>query len=168
VDEDVEVRPQELAMAGSLIETLSGDFDPTAYTDRYREALLALIEAKVAGREVVAPRTSEQPGVVVDLMSALRASVEAAKADREPAAERGGTRHQPGTEQETERAEAPKSAPRKRAAPAKKATGTASGARKEPAARADAEDTAQTPAAKKAPAKRAAAKKEAAKRAKSA
>src|SRR5512144_1214491 len=50
LDEDVEVRPQELAMAGSLIETLSGDFDPTAYTDRYREALQALIEAKVAGR----------------------------------------------------------------------------------------------------------------------
>ncbi len=80
LDEEVEVRPQELAMAGSLIETLAGDFDPAQYTDSYREALQSVIEAKVAGREVVAP-TDEQPtsGTVVDLMAALRASVEAAK-----------------------------------------------------------------------------------------
>src|SRR3954453_994270 len=55
LDEDIEVRPQELKMAGSLIETLAGDFDPTQYSDAYREALQALIDAKVAGQEVVAP-----------------------------------------------------------------------------------------------------------------
>ena len=83
LSEQVEVRPQELAMAGSLIETLTGDFDPSRYKDSYREALQAVIDAKVAGREVVQP-TSEQPttGTVVDLMAALRASVEAAKAGR--------------------------------------------------------------------------------------
>ena len=42
LDEDVSVRPQELAMAGSLIETLAGDFDPSQYTDGYREALQAV------------------------------------------------------------------------------------------------------------------------------
>ncbi len=83
LDEDVEVRPQELAMAGSLIETLAGEFDPSQYTDSYREALHAVIEAKVEGREVVQP-ASDQPtsGTVVDLMAALRASVEAAKKGR--------------------------------------------------------------------------------------
>jgi DNA end-binding protein Ku len=80
LDEDVEVRPQELAMAGSLIDTLTGEFDPSQYKDEYREALQSVIEAKVEGREVVQP-TETQPtsGTVVDLMAALRASVEAAK-----------------------------------------------------------------------------------------
>jgi DNA end-binding protein Ku len=80
LDEDVPVREQELAMAGSLIDTLSGDFDPTQYHDDYREALQELIEAKVAGREVVAPPEPAEPsGRVVDLMAALQASVEAAR-----------------------------------------------------------------------------------------
>ncbi|HLZ36990.1 MAG TPA: Ku protein [Mycobacteriales bacterium] len=121
LDEDVEVRPQELAMAGSLIETLSGDFDPTAYTDRYREALQALIEAKVAGREVVAAQPGEQPGVVVDLMAALRASVEAAKAGREAASEPGGADAAAAPPEEGAAAAEPaKPRARKRAAPAKK------------------------------------------------
>ena len=79
-DEDVAVRPQELAMAGLLIDSLTGDFDPAQYTDGYRAALEALIEAKIQGHEVVAP-TAEQPttGTVVDLMAALRASVDAAR-----------------------------------------------------------------------------------------
>ncbi len=83
LDEDVEVRPQELAMAGSLIETLSGEFDASQYKDEYREALQQVIEAKVEGREVVQP-TEAQPtsGTVVDLMAALRASVEAAKSGK--------------------------------------------------------------------------------------
>jgi len=80
LDDDVEVRPQELAMAGTLIQSLSGDFDPTAFTDAYREKLEELIEAKVDGQEVVQP-TSAAPDAssVVDLMAALRASVDAAK-----------------------------------------------------------------------------------------
>ncbi len=57
---------------------------PTQYTDDYREALESLIEAKVEGREVVEHAGEEAPtaGSVVDLMAALRASVEAAKKDR--------------------------------------------------------------------------------------
>ena len=87
LDEDIDVRPQELTMAASLIETLAGSFDPSQYTDSYREALEQLIDAKVAGQEVVAPTASTPTaGTVVDLMAALRASVEAARAGRTGAA----------------------------------------------------------------------------------
>ena len=81
--EDIEVKPQELKMAESLIEALSGEFDPAQYTDAYREALQELIDAKIEGHEVV-EATSEAPtaGSVVDLMAALRASVDAAKRER--------------------------------------------------------------------------------------
>ncbi len=83
LDEDISVRPQEVTMASSLIEALAGDFAPEQYTDSYREALQQLIDAKVEGREVVEPeQPTEQPGTVVDLMAALRASVDAAKRKR--------------------------------------------------------------------------------------
>jgi DNA end-binding protein Ku len=83
LDEDVEVRPQELAMAGTLIESLSGEFDPNEHHDSYREALEEVIEAKVEGHELVAPpERADEGAAVVDLMSALRASVDAAKAGR--------------------------------------------------------------------------------------
>ena len=83
LEEDVEVRPQELTMAGSLIDSLTAEFDPSQYNDEYREALEAVIAAKVEGQEVVQP-AAEQPqgGAVLDLMAALRASVEAAKGSR--------------------------------------------------------------------------------------
>lgn len=85
--EDVEVRPQEVAMAESLIAALAGDFDPGEYSDGYREALRELIDAKVAGREIVVPAAAEgEGGGVVDLMAALRASVEQAKRARAAAA----------------------------------------------------------------------------------
>nr|MDP9497406.1 Ku protein [Actinomycetota bacterium] len=103
LDDTVEVRPQELAMAGSLIETLSGDFDPTQYRDTYREALQQVIEAKIAGADVVQPQDAQPTsGTVVDLMAALRASVEAAKRGRSEAADAGGATAQ--REPETPRA----------------------------------------------------------------
>src|SRR4051794_32731134 len=83
LDEDITVRAQELAMASSLIESMAGDFDPDQYTDNYREALQEVINAKVEGREVIAPEeTEEAPAAAVDLMAALKASVERAKAAR--------------------------------------------------------------------------------------
>ncbi|OHV37412.1 MULTISPECIES: non-homologous end joining protein Ku [Pseudofrankia] len=82
VEQDIEVRPQELAMAGSLIETLAGDFDPTKFGDEYRAALLQVIDAKIAGREIVAPPEQEKAAPAGDLMAALRASIEAARAGR--------------------------------------------------------------------------------------
>jgi DNA end-binding protein Ku len=81
--DDVTAKPQELAMAESLIEALAGDFDPTEYHDEYRAALQQVIEAKVEGRQVVAPPgQATEEGGVVDLMAALRASVEAAQRAR--------------------------------------------------------------------------------------
>jgi DNA end-binding protein Ku len=83
LEEDVEVRSQELTMASSLIETMSGDFDPSDYKDAYREALQAVIEAKAEGREVVQPEPEAAEPAAADLLSALRASVEAAKKGRD-------------------------------------------------------------------------------------
>jgi DNA end-binding protein Ku len=135
LDEDVEVRSQELAMAGSLIDTLTGEFDPTQYKDDYREALQEVIEAKAAGREVVStPDAQPTSGTVVDLMAALRASVEAAKSGKPAAA--------PAADDEAD--DEPASKPAKKAAakkaPAKKAAGKKAPAKKavsgEPAKRA--------------------------------
>jgi DNA end-binding protein Ku len=82
LDEETELRPQELQMASSLIEALAADFEPERYTDSYREALQALIEAKIEGRELVTPPRAEETGIVLDLMAALEKSVEAAKRER--------------------------------------------------------------------------------------
>jgi DNA end-binding protein Ku len=82
LDEDVDLRPQELKMASSLIESMEGDFDPTEYTDAYREAIKEIIDAKVEGKELVAPEPEEAAPAASDLLSALRASVEAAKKGR--------------------------------------------------------------------------------------
>ncbi|MEV0311546.1 Ku protein [Nonomuraea fuscirosea] len=85
LEEDIEVRAQELKMAESLITTMESDFDPSEYHDTYREALQQVIEAKVAGKEVIPAQEEEEGGPAVDLMAALRASVEAAKREREGA-----------------------------------------------------------------------------------
>ncbi|HEY3684300.1 MAG TPA: Ku protein [Streptosporangiaceae bacterium] len=92
LDEDIDVRAQELKMATSLISEMTEDFDPTQYHDEYREALQKVIDAKIAGREVVQPEAPEtEAGPAVDLMSALRASVDAAKKNREsPSADGSG------------------------------------------------------------------------------
>ncbi|MBV9546259.1 MAG: Ku protein [Chloroflexi bacterium] len=81
-DEDVPqvmVNDRELAMASSLVDALAEPFDPSKYHDHYREAVLALIESKAHGKEVVAPEGAPEAPQVGDLMSALRASVEAAR-----------------------------------------------------------------------------------------
>lgn len=82
LSEEAEVRPQELEMARSLIDSLTEPWDPDRFGDEYREQLLALIETKAAGgapTPVAAPREEAE---VVDLVAALRASVDAAKQRR--------------------------------------------------------------------------------------
>jgi DNA end-binding protein Ku len=81
LDEDIEIRKQELSMATSLIESMEGEFDPAEYKDAYREALQAVIDAKIEGKEVTRPEEAEEEPAA-DLLSALRASVEAAKKSR--------------------------------------------------------------------------------------
>ncbi len=86
LDEDVDIRSQELKMAASLIDTMTEDFDPGLYKDTYREALEALVQAKIEGNEVVRPAgaaiPADEAGGPADLTETLRASVAAAKASR--------------------------------------------------------------------------------------
>ena len=74
---EAEVSERELAVARQLIEMLSGPFDAAQYRDDYREAVLALIERKIAGEEIAVAPEAPAPAVVPDLMAALQASVAA-------------------------------------------------------------------------------------------
>ncbi len=77
LDEDVakaDVRRAEVEMAKSLVENLSAEFDPERYDDTYRSELLDLIRSKAEGQPL--PEPQEEEGEVVDLMQALRESVE--------------------------------------------------------------------------------------------
>jgi len=126
LDTDLDLRPQELAMAGSLIDSMAGDFDPDGYTDNYRAALQEVIDAKVEGREVVAPEAEDEPvGGAIDLMAALRASVERARRARgEEPADEADTAPARGRGAGTARAgKARATAPRAAATAAKAATG---------------------------------------------
>lgn len=82
LDQNVEVRPQELKMATSLVESMAGDFDPDTFTDDYRDALEKVIAAKAEGAELPEQPEAEDKGDVIDLMTALERSVEKAKAGR--------------------------------------------------------------------------------------
>jgi DNA end-binding protein Ku len=62
---------------------MTGEFDPAQYKDEYREALETIIQAKVEGKETVAVEAPEESGKLIDLMAALEASVNAAKAARD-------------------------------------------------------------------------------------
>ncbi|MER6298988.1 Ku protein [Kitasatospora sp. NPDC001539] len=121
-EENVTVRPQELKMARSLMDTLSEDFDLSQLHDDYQQALQQVITARLEGVEV--PH-EEEPGAapdnVIDLMEALRSSLRQAKGGRAPAeGERAAE------EAASEEAPARKPAPRKRAA-AKKTAEAAEG-----------------------------------------
>ncbi len=78
--EDVALGEKELQMAKSLVDMLTGNFEPEKYHDNYREALLELIERKSEGQEITRP--APVAGKVTDLMEALRASVEAARREK--------------------------------------------------------------------------------------
>ena len=77
--ESVEIRDEELEMAELVVKNLTGHFDPSAWHDETREAIEAAARKKLEGHEVVVPK-APQPAGVVDLMEALKASVEATKA----------------------------------------------------------------------------------------
>ncbi|MFI7426027.1 Ku protein [Micromonospora sp. NPDC049836] len=159
LDEDLKVRPPELAMASSLIDSMAGEFEPDAFTDDYRAALQEVIDAKIEGREVVQPEEEEAaPAAAVDLMAALKASVERARAARGEAPSGGGAEPTP--------ISSARSAQKAAKAPAKKAAEKKAAAKKAPARKAPAKkaaekkaEPAKKTAAKKAPAKKAAEKK---------
>jgi len=89
LDEDVKISKKELEMSAALVESYSSDFDPAEYVDEYQQELRTLIDAKLeAGEGFDVAETfggeakTEKGGEVIDLMEALRASVERTKAAR--------------------------------------------------------------------------------------
>ena len=135
---EIKTTKREVDVAKQLIGSLAGDFEPDKYRDTYREDVLKLIERKAEGKEIaVQPEAEDAPEPAPDLMSALKASLEAVRAHGD---------------RESDAAAKPRKAAKK--APARKAAAKASAAKasakKPPAKKA---------AAKKAPAKRAAAKR---------
>jgi len=88
--DDVETSDRELDIAKQLVESLAGEFEPDRYHDTYREAVLEMIEKKAAGEEIAVTPEVEEAAPVPDLMSALKASLDAVRertGDAAPAAE---------------------------------------------------------------------------------
>jgi DNA end-binding protein Ku len=113
---DVKTTKRELEIAEQLIESLAGDFEPDKFRDSYREQVLALIERKAEGKEIaVQPPAEEVAAPAPDLMSALKASLDAVRA----AGDGGQKRKKPAAKKATAKKPAAKStgAPR---APAKR------------------------------------------------
>ncbi|HPO05189.1 MAG TPA: Ku protein, partial [Bacillota bacterium] len=79
-----QVSDQELGMAKVLINSMDTPFDPSQYKDEYQEKLRELIETKISGKEIVAAEPDREVKVI-DLMEALKASVEKAKKEKETA-----------------------------------------------------------------------------------
>jgi DNA end-binding protein Ku len=122
VDEIPHDAPQptkkEMSLAMQIIDSLATGWDPARYHDTFTDELLELTESKANGEEIVAePLDEDEEGRVVDLMAALQASVESAKAGRSssraPARKRAPAKKTPSS-----------SAPRTKKAPAKKASGS--------------------------------------------
>jgi DNA end-binding protein Ku len=89
-DKAPKVAKREREMAEQLIDSLSTKFDPSDYRDEYREQLLALIEKKAEGKEIVAPEAEAPKATKApDLMAALEESIAAVK---EKGASSGGTK----------------------------------------------------------------------------
>src|SRR3954470_19052225 len=82
--EKPKIGKREIEMAEQLIDSLTRDFDPSIYRDEYREELLAMIERKAAGEDVVAaPQEDREPTKAPDLMAALEQSIADVKSRRE-------------------------------------------------------------------------------------
>ena len=85
-EDEIDIKPSEKKMAEQLVASMTGDFSADDYHDDYRQALMAVIEKKVAG-EKPEPQQRAEPTNITDLMAALEASVAAARQDRRAAAE---------------------------------------------------------------------------------
>jgi DNA end-binding protein Ku len=114
--EKPKVAKREVEMAEQLIESLTRAFDPGAYRDEYREDLLAMIERKAAGEEVVAaPEEEREPTKAPDLMAALEESIAAVKGKEDGRAAKKPAKKGP--------AKAKKGAAKAEKAPARKRSG---------------------------------------------
>ena len=85
LDVEVELRPQEMQMAASLVDSLGAEFDPSRFTDEYRDAMLELIDRKRGSGDTqpvpAAADAGDGADSMTDLLTALQRSVEAAKAN---------------------------------------------------------------------------------------
>jgi DNA end-binding protein Ku len=133
---------REMEMARQLVSSLSTTFDPEKYHDEYREELLALIDRKAAGEEIVAPEQPEEPAKVLDLMAALEASLARTGAKAASPAARGAASDEEADADEADEGDV--------GAPSVRAAAKPRAAAKRPVKKAAAKKT----AAKKAPAKR--------------
>jgi DNA end-binding protein Ku len=104
---DTEVKEAELELARQVIDSLAADFDPSALESDYRSSLHEMLEAKLAGQEIKRPEPVEEETPVIDLMEALRQSVDEAQKSKKPAASRS-------------RSKSSGAAPRKKAAAGRK------------------------------------------------
>lgn len=89
LDESVKISDKELELSASLVESFSGDFDPADFADEYQQELRTLIDAKLEKGDALdttetfgAAEEGDAGGEVIDLMAALRASVERSRASR--------------------------------------------------------------------------------------
>ena len=80
--EQIEVKKEELKLSINLIESMASTMAEMDLTDRYRDALREMIDAKIAGKQVVSVPEEEKP--VIDIMSALKESIEKTKAQKKP------------------------------------------------------------------------------------
>jgi DNA end-binding protein Ku len=146
---EISTTKREREIAGQLVDSLAGSFQPDKYRDSYREKVLALIEQKAQGKEIaVQPAAEEIETAVPDLMGALKASLDAVRARGGDTAAKPRKPARPAT---GAKATAAKAA----AKPASSAAGAKGSAAKAPGAKAPA---AKTPGAKRPAAKRTAAK----------
>jgi DNA end-binding protein Ku len=121
--EKPKIGKREIEMAEQLIDSLTRDFDPSLYRDEYREELLAMIERKAAGEEVVAaPEGEEREATKApDLMAALEESIAAVKGEREGKA----AKKKPATAPKAKAKAKKRSTTAKKAAPKKRSTARA-------------------------------------------
>lgn len=144
LDESVRISAKELELSASLVESFASDFAPEDFTDEYQQELRTLIDAKLEQGDALdtsetfgETEEAQTGGEVIDLMAALRASVERSRASR------GGAK----TEDEPATTPAAK--------PAAKSAAQKPAAKKAPATKSDAKPASSSkPAAKKAPAKK--------------
>ena len=170
LDKEAKVRPQEVKMAASLIETMAADFEPEKYEDDYQNQLKELIEAKAAGGEaftVEVRESSDDDGddEVADLLAALRASVKDRGGDvddSDSGDDDDKTDDDNGSGSTTKAAAKKRTRSSTKKAPATKSTEKKAAAKKPAAKKAAAKKpAAKESTAKKAPAKKSAAKKSA-------
>jgi DNA end-binding protein Ku len=135
--EEAEFKPAEVEMARQLVDALTGEFDASRYRDEYREALLGVIDSKIAGRPLEAPAPEPERSKLTDLMAVLEASVAAARSEASDVP--GATTEAPVSVETARKSRAGRKPTSRAKAKGKSATTAGTGAggkRKTPAARA--------------------------------